>query len=56
MHKHEKKDSKRDYLNPLDNEDNNVSAQEKPKKSKTQSQLAQMNRSRGRSPNKKYGY
>ena len=56
MSKHEKKDSKSDDLNSLDKENHNVLAQEKQKKSKTQSQRAQMNRSRGRSPNKKYGY
>jgi hypothetical protein len=55
MPKHEKKDSNSNYLNSLENEDINGSAQEKQKKSKIQSQLAQKNRSRGRSPNKKYG-
>jgi hypothetical protein len=57
MHKQEGENSNRDLLNPLDYDENNVSAQEKQKQNRLQRKLqAQMNRTNGRSPNKKYGY
>lgn len=57
MHKKEGKYSNKDLSNLIDNDGNIVSAQEKQKQNRLQSKrLAQLNRTNGRSPNKKYGY
>ncbi|WP_156351204.1 hypothetical protein [Neobacillus vireti] len=56
MQKQEDKSLKRDLLASSENEENNIFTPARQKQNKLQSQQAQKNRSRGRSPNKKYGY
>ncbi|MFJ7730183.1 hypothetical protein ACIQXV_29405 [Neobacillus sp. NPDC097160] len=56
MQKQESKESNKDFMTPFDYKENIVSNSEKKKQKKIQRQLVQLNRSRGRSPGKKYGY
>ncbi|MED4227509.1 hypothetical protein [Neobacillus cucumis] len=56
MQKQEDRSLKKELLTTIENKEYNLFIAEISKQNKRQSQNAQKNRSRGRSPNKKYGY